>query len=177
MSVKKEKKIYWSSGVTRDEVVRSLNDENPSVFRNQRHRRQLTIFAAAWVMGMSCTVFLSHPKLKSYLDFLLLAVSLVLYFQLRKSVRSVADAPDELLDERQIAIRNSAYLVAYRWLAGVFMIHTIGYLLAVEVMQLDVAWSNFTQVLIALCMWVACLPSMALAWSLPSETQFLDDSK
>jgi hypothetical protein len=177
MSVKKEKKIYWSSGVTRDEVVRSLNDENPSVFRNQRHRRQLTTFAAAWVMGMSCTVFLSHPKLKSYLDFLLLAVSLVLYFQLRKSVRSVADAPDELLDERQIAIRNSAYLVAYRWLAGVFMIHTIGYLLAVEVMQLDVAWSNFTQVLIALCMWVACLPSMALAWSLPSETQFLNDSK
>jgi hypothetical protein len=177
MTVKKEKKFYWSSGVTRDEVVKSLNDDKPSVFRNQWHRRQLTIFTAVWVMGMSCTVFLSQPKLKSYLDFLLLAVSLVLYLQLRKSVRSVADAPDELLDERQIAIRNSAYLVAYRWLAGVFMIHKLGYLLAVKVMQWDFAWSNFPQFLIALCMWLACLPSMALAWSLPSETQFLDDSK
>jgi hypothetical protein len=177
MTVKKEKKFYWSSGVTRDEVVKSLNDDKPSVFRNQWHRRQLTIFTAVWVMGMSCTVFLSQPKLKSYLDFLLLAVSLVLYLQLRKSVRSVADAPDELLDERQIAIRNSAYLVAYRWLAGVFMIHTIGYILTIEFFRLDFPSSNFTQVLVALCMWCACLPSMALAWCLPSETQFLDDSK
>jgi hypothetical protein len=177
MSAKKENKFYWSSGVTRDEVVKSLNDEKPSVFRNQWHRRLLTLFTAVWLVGMSCTVFLPHPKLKSYLDILLLAISLVLYMQMRQSVRSVADAPDELLDERQIAIRNSAYLVAYRWLAGVFMIHIIGYILTIEFFRLDFPTSNFTQVLVALCMWCACLPSMALAWCLPSETQFLDDSK
>jgi hypothetical protein len=37
----------------------------------------------------------------------------VLCWTLRKPVRLVADAPDDLLDERQIALRNSAHTVAY----------------------------------------------------------------
>jgi hypothetical protein len=177
MGEKKEKKFYWSSGTTRDEVVSSLNDERPSLLRNQRNRRILTLVTAIWMVCMSVTVFVSQPKLKSYLDIVLLAGSLFLYFQLRKSVRSVADAPDELLDERQIDIRNSGYLTAYRWLAGVFMIHIIAYIFAFEVLQLQIQGVNFTQVLIALCMWTACLPSMALAWHLPTEVHSLEDVK
>lgn len=177
MSEKKENKFYWSEGVSRNEVVSCLNDRKPSYFRNQQNRRKLMLFTVVCLVAMSSTVLVSHPKLKSYLDFVLLAASLVLYFQIRKSVRSVADAPDELLDERQIGIRNSAYLVAYRCLAGVFMVHTIAYIFASEVLQTVLRGSNLTQVLIAMCMWVACLPSMALAWHLPSETQDLEDSK
>lgn len=37
---------------------------------------------------------------------------------LRSSVRTIADLPDEYLDERQIALRNLAYLKAYRLLAA-----------------------------------------------------------
>ena len=45
----------------------------------------------------------------------------VFWFLLRTSVRLIADAPDEVLDEMMIAQRNRSYLVAYRWLtAAVF---------------------------------------------------------
>ncbi len=45
----------------------------------------------------------------------------VFWFLLRKSVRLIADAPDDVLDEMMIAQRNKSYLVAYRWLtAAVF---------------------------------------------------------
>lgn len=41
------------------------------------------------------------------------------WFLLRRTVRLVADAPDEALDERLVAIRNRIYLSAYRALATV----------------------------------------------------------
>ena len=46
MSDKKEKKFYWSTGVTRNEVVQSLNDTRHSVFRNQSNRRGLVALTA-----------------------------------------------------------------------------------------------------------------------------------
>jgi hypothetical protein len=42
----------------------------------------------------------------------------VFWFLLRKSVRLIADAPDDVLDEMMIAQRNRSYLVAYRWLTS-----------------------------------------------------------
>ena len=42
------------------------------------------------------------------------------YSLLRISVRSIADAPDELLDERQVVVRNTSYRFAY---------YAMGYLL------------------------------------------------
>jgi len=56
-----------------------------------------------------------------------MAYVMLAYFQLRKSVRNVADAPDELLDERQIAVRNSGYLHAYRYLAGVGILYVFSF--------------------------------------------------
>ena len=38
-------------------------------------------------------------------------------FLLRQSVRLVADAPEEALDEMLIQLRDRSYLVAYRWLS------------------------------------------------------------
>lgn len=42
----------------------------------------------------------------------------VFWFLLRTSVRLIADAPDDVLDEMMIAQRNRSYLVAYRWLTS-----------------------------------------------------------
>ena len=39
------------------------------------------------------------------------------WFLLRQSVRLVADAPAEALDERLIRIRDRSYVIAYRWLS------------------------------------------------------------
>ena len=41
----------------------------------------------------------------------------VFWFLLRQSVRLVADAPEEALDEMQLQERNRSYVVAFRWLS------------------------------------------------------------
>ena len=46
---------------------------------------------------------------------------------LRKAVRHIADAPNELLDERQIAVRDAAFTVAYRLLAVAFTVYVLLY--------------------------------------------------
>jgi len=180
MTDKKDNKFYWSSGVTKNEVIESLNDNRPSIFRNQFNRRALVLVSVVSLVGLSLVFCIPQPKLKSYLEIVLLFVVLLLYFQLRKSVRNVADAPDELLDERQIAIRNTGYLHAYRWLSALMFVYAIVFIALFDVFVGKFNWTfnfKFTQPLIAFSMWVACLPSMVLAWQLPTEQSISEESK
>lgn len=172
MNEKKEKNFYWSTGVTRNEVIQSLNDNSHSVWRNQPSRRKLVALTALLLFVMVCTNYIPQLKLSSYLDIVLMVYALWAHFQLRKSVRSVADAPDELLDERQIAVRNSGYLHAYRYLVGIGLLYVVVYYLnTTELFKstFNLTSNNFSQMLFSYCMWTACLPSMVLAWLLPSE--------
>ncbi len=175
MREKPEKKFYWSTGVTRDEVVKSLNDNRHSALRSQTNRRWLVSLTSIALIAMTLTTFIPQPKVRSYLDILLMAIVLVAYFQLRKSVRNVADAPDELLDERQISVRNAGYLHAYRYLAAIGLIYFFVYYFSSQTeffkLTLGLEISNLTQVFFSYCMWGACLPSMVLAWLMPSEDQ------
>lgn len=180
MTEKKDNKFYWFSGVTKHEVLESLNDSRPSIFRNQFNRRALVLITVVCLICFSLIFCILQPKLKSYAEIILLAMILLLYFQLRKSVRNVADAPDELLDERQIAIRNTGYLHAYRWLSVLMMCHAIGLIAIFELFLGNFNWAEnfkYSQPIIAFCMWVACLPSMVLAWQLPTEHSISEDSK
>ena len=86
MSQKPEKKFYWSTGVTRDEVVKSLNDTRHSALRSQSNRRWLVSLTAIALTVMAFTTYIPQPKVRSYLDIFLMAIVLVAYFQLRKSV-------------------------------------------------------------------------------------------
>lgn len=172
MNEKKEKNFYWSTGVTRKEVIQSLNDNSHSVFRMQSNRRKLVILTTLVLFVMAFTTYIAQPKFRSYLDIVLMAYVLWAYSQFRKSVRNVADAPDELLDERQIAVRNAGYLHAYRYLAGIGMVYVFFYFLnTTELFQsiFGVPSHNFSQMVFSYCMWTASLPSMVLAWLLPSE--------
>jgi len=142
-----------------------------------RHRAEQAAFGR---VGLSLVFCIPQPKLKSYLELVLLLIVLLLYFQLRKSVRNVADAPDELLDERQIAIRNSGYLHAYRWLSALMLIYAVVFIGIYEIFLGNLNWAvniKFTQPILAFCMWVACLPSMVLAWQLPTEQFIPEESK
>lgn len=175
MRPKKEKKFYWSSGVTRDEVIQSLNDSRHSALHKQANRRWLVSLTAFSLSVMAFTTYIPQTKLRSYLDILLMAIVLVAYFKLRKSVRNVADAPDELLDERQISVRNTGYLHAYRYLATIGLVYFFFFYFLNETeflkLTLGLESSSLTQVFFSYCMWSACLPSMVLAWLMPSENQ------
>lgn len=168
---KPKNRFYWLEGVSRSEVEKSLSDRRPSRLRDQGPRRLLVLSQALVMAALLVTVFITQNKFRSYAEGLLLILGLMLWFQLRRAVRLVSDAPDELLDERQLALRNAAYTVAYRALctlifvyAAIVSVITPGGLLQVQVADgawMGLVWSGL------LCM--TSLPAMVLAWRMPSE--------
>jgi Na+/H+ antiporter NhaD/arsenite permease-like protein len=167
---KRRSRIFWFEGVSEAEVLRSLNDTRPSRLRQQGARRVLVGVTAAVLLAMALLGFVSQPKLQSYLMIALLATVLLLYTLLRKAVRKISDAPDELLDERQVAARDAAHTVAYRILAivavGAILLHAV-FPHPTEAGQ--ALLGARTHLLLAVIMGAACLPAMVLAWNLPSE--------
>lgn len=164
-------RFYWLGGVSRSEVENSLADRRPSRLRDQGPRRLLVLVAVAVMAALVLTVFITQTKFRTYSEAVLLVLGLVLYFQLRKAVRMVSEAPDELLDERQIALRNAAHTVAYRTLVTlsvaygvmVFVItpHGVFHPHVGDVFWTGLAWSYL--------LLASSLPAMVLAWQLPSE--------
>jgi hypothetical protein len=131
-------------------------------------RRALVVgYAALALLLTASQVWMDWRKGRSYIEIFALGGLLVLYFVLRKSVRHIADAPDELLDERLISLRNAGYLVAYRWLVMLVLPF------AMVVYRLGGQEGGTSRLVSAVAipylMLAAALPSMVLAWQLPSE--------
>ena len=86
------------------------------------------------------------------------------YSFLRVSVRGIADAPDELLDERQIQVRNTSFRYAYM---GMGYIVLLLFLLMIYGPRLGLFGSDGADgafLLISTMFVYASLPSMILAW-------------
>jgi hypothetical protein len=109
-------------------------------------------------------------------------VALVLGWMLRTAVRRVADLPDEEIDERQVALRDRTYLVAYRGLAV-----TVVWLLlaawivadasATRVVSASVADWIMSDVMFVMIAFVAFLPSAVMAWHSEDEVDALDEAQ
>ena len=174
----KKNKIYWFEGVTEKGVKSLLTDENSKYrwLRSQKNRRILVVLMA---LGTALVAAGSYwPTLKTNLDlsdgtsvviysvtaiFAIFAV-LLGYLFLRISVRGIADAPDELLDERQIKIRDTSFRYAY---------YAMGYLIAgllilvlsgPELKLFEPEGNDGSFLIISMLFLSASLPSMILAW-------------
>ena len=174
----KKNKIYWFEGVT-EKGVKSLLNEEDSKFRwlrPQRNRRVLVIFLA---LGLILTSMGSYwPSLKTNLNlsdgtsvviFSVTAIFVVLalvggYSFLRIAVRSIADAPDELLDERQIAVRNTSFRYAYFILGYIILALLILMIFGPELQMFQSEGNDGSYVVIATLFACAALPSMVMAW-------------
>lgn len=160
-------RFFWMEGVTEREVVRHLNDETPSRLRTRKCRRLLVVAVATGALFMGVLALVPDTKIQSYLEFVSIAALIGLYLALRKSVRLIADAPNELLDERQISVRDAAHTVAYRLLAILSVVFLILFLIADSAETTAVG--RGTPLLIGFMLLAASLPSMVLAWNLPPE--------
>ena len=174
----KKNKIYWFEGVTEKGVRSLLNDEN-SKYRWLRPQRNRRVLVALMVVGLITVAMGSYwPTLKMNMNlssgaevivysvtaiFVIFAV-LVGYLFLRISVRGIGDAPDELLDERQIKVRNTSFRYAY---------YAMGYLIAVlmilmlsgpELKLFEPEGNDGSYVIIAVLFAFSSMPSMVLAW-------------
>jgi hypothetical protein len=99
----------------------------------------------------------------------ILAISVIFlvlggYSLLRISVRSIADAPDELLDERQVVVRNTSYRYAY---------YAMGYLLlgllllmffGPQLQMFQSEGNDGSFLMIAALFAYSSMPSMVIAW-------------
>jgi magnesium-transporting ATPase (P-type) len=174
----KKNKIYWFEGVTEKGVKALLNDENSKFrwLRPQRNRRVLVIILA---LGLILTSMGSYwPSLKTNLNlsdgtsvviFSVTAIFVVLalvggYSFLRIAVRSIADAPDELLDERQIAVRNTSFRYAYFILGYILMGLMVIIMFGPELQMFQPEGNDGSYVVIATLFACAALPSMVMAW-------------
>jgi hypothetical protein len=86
------------------------------------------------------------------------------YSFLRIAVRSIADAPDELLDERQIAVRNTSFRYAYFILGYILMGLMVIILFGPELQMFQPEGNDGSYVVIATLFACAALPSMVMAW-------------
>lgn len=86
------------------------------------------------------------------------------YSFLRIAVRSIADAPDELLDERQIAVRNTSFRYAYFIFGYIISALMLLMLLGPDLKLFQPEGNDGSYIVIATLFACAALPSMVMAW-------------
>jgi hypothetical protein len=174
----KKNKFYWFEGVTEKGVKSLLNDQNSKYrwLRTQRNRRVLVLLMAFGLVLVSLGSY--WPTLKTNLNlsdgtsvvvysvtaiFVILVV-LVGYSLLRISVRSIADAPDELLDERQIQVRNTSIRYAYYAMGYVVLALLLLTFFGPELKMFQAEGNDGSYLMIATLFAYASMPSMVMAW-------------
>ena len=86
------------------------------------------------------------------------------YLFLRISVRGIADAPYELLDERQIKIRDTSFRYAYYGLGYIVVALLLLMNVGPEVQLFQPEGNDGSYLIISMLFLSAALPSMILAW-------------
>jgi hypothetical protein len=174
----KKNKFYWFEGVTEKGVKSLLNDQNSKYrwLRTQRNRRALV---SLMIVGLIAVAMGSYwPTLKTDLNlsdgtsvvvYSVTAIFVILvvlggYSLLRISVRSIADAPDELLDERQIQVRNTSIRYAYYAMGYVVLALLSLTFFGPELKLFQAEGNDGSYLMIATLFAYASMPSMVMAW-------------
>jgi hypothetical protein len=108
----------WSTASVK-EVEKQLNDTKWDGLRTPGAKRFLLISANAAILCGTGFLIMVDDNVWSAYSLIHILLIFVSWFLLRQSVRLIADAPQEALDERMILQRDRSYLVAYRWLAAI----------------------------------------------------------
>jgi len=174
----KKNKFYWFEGVTEQGVKSLLNDDN-SKYRWLRTQRNRRILVALMVVGLVAVTMGSYwPTLKTNLNlsdgtslvvYSVTAIFVILavvggYSLLRISVRSIADAPDELLDERQIQVRNTSIRYAYYAMGYVVLAILSLMIFGPDLQMFQTEGNDGSYLVIATLFAHASMPSMVMAW-------------
>jgi hypothetical protein len=116
----------WQTTSTRD-VTKDLADSKWDWLRTPRGLGVVIALAVFMIFVAPVIVWFVDDGF-GVIPLVMVAGVFAAWFLLRRAVRLVADAPDEALDERLVAIRNRIYLSAYRALAAVLGFLGVGIL-------------------------------------------------
>lgn len=155
-----------------DMVETVMHDTRWDPLRTRRAR--LTIVAA--MVSLLVAIPTAWITLPAAAALGLMAVAAGVWWMLRMSVRVIADLPEEYLDERQVRVRDRAYLDAYRWFSGLTLLGaTLVLVWFVMVSDNDVAtvtisWGTAMAVFWAFEGLALTLPSIVLALQEPDHS-------
>lgn len=159
----------WQTTSVR-EVTKDLSDTKWDWLRSRR--------GLGAVIGLAFFVIFAAPVIVWFVDdgigvipLVMVAGVFVVWFLLRRAVRLVADAPDNALDERLVAIRDRIYMSAYRALATVLGLIGTGFLIwafqaddsGTITATLSLTWPQTNAVLWFLYGQILIWPSLVLA--------------
>jgi hypothetical protein len=133
----------------------------------------LGTFALMYTMGASPWYGLAH---------IVLTASIMTSFGISRVARvgrAIADDLDTRLDERQLALRNSAYLQSYRFVAALVLLGVIWIALGTDLgyWWIPTTWHEWNAIFWGLFIYLTLLPSAILAWREPDrhdELEFAD---
>lgn len=154
-------------------VEKQLNDTQWDGLRTRGAKMFLLIATNGILLTGTIFLVLVGDSGWTALSMIYILLLFTCWFLLRKSVRLVADAPAEALDERLIRIRDRSYVIAYRWLS------MLGLLLATALMlfavytdfqpesdgfsyNIPLTWPQVQAIFWLIFAYTAMLPSMAV---------------
>ena len=178
ITVKPKNKIYWFEGVTEQGVKSLLADENSKFkwLRPQRNRRVLVALMVvgliAVAMGSYWPTWKTNMNISSGTEIVVYSITAIFvifvvlggYLLLRISVRGIGDAPNELLDERQIKVRDTSFRYAYYAMGYVVLGLLLLMLIGPDLQMFQPKGNDGSYLVIATLFAFSSMPSMVLAW-------------
>lgn len=170
----------WRAGFTSsasvERIHKSLDDTTWDGLRTRQGKRTLVFLAASVpLVGGGILLFL-NPESPATVVFLALVLIILgtLWYLIRQAVRLIPDAPDDALDERTLAERDSSFLPAYRVLSTAVIVaagFAIGYTIAdrspgslEQPHEFSFTWTQIQAVFWVSMFYASALPAIALAW-------------
>jgi hypothetical protein len=147
-------------------VERAQFDQRFQRLRSRTARRILVIISALLCVG----IIPGFAQGGSIVGIVVTIAAALSWWALRVSVRTVADLPDRFLDERQRAIRDRAYLGAYRIytsiIGGLATIGLVAFIFVSEndAVTLTTTWNQAMGGVFFVLIIASVLPSMVVAW-------------
>jgi hypothetical protein len=163
----------WSGRPAREKVERALDDVRWEGLRTSGSKVLLLISSNFVLIVGTIALFLMDDTPWTAFSLIQIALIFISWFLLRKSVRLIADAPEEFLDERLVQARNRAYVPAYQLLGGLILSALTALLVFAIVAdfsrdsdgftyELTFTWTQLQGVFWLFCGYALMLPSMAV---------------
>lgn len=172
--------LYGFTGKTKSAKVAKnidqvMRDTKWDAVRTSRAQRILVVLGVLALVA-SPTLFWFEDFIKPGIGILSVIPIFLIWWLLRISVRLVADAPDEYLDELQIQQRDRTYLHSFRILAGIVTALAIALMIitiskdvttvgSVEYYDFTLTFGQVNAVVWSILGSTILVPNMVLAWN------------
>jgi hypothetical protein len=162
----------WASASVK-QVEKQLSDTQWDGLRTRGAKTFLVFASNLLLIGGTAFLFFVGDNDWSSLSLIYILLIFVFWFLLRQSVRLVADAPQEALDERLIRIRDRSYVIAYRYLTLLVIFLATALLVFIIITDaqpesdgfnynLPLTWPQVQAIFWLIFAYTAVLPSMAV---------------